>query len=831
MVRSSWARVCLLCAGAVLSSLSYAVTPQDRINGPIGGGPKVALKGNVHGLVKPETDLGRADASRIMQGVTLSFRPSDAQQKDLDHFLQELGDPSSPNYHKYLTPKQFGQRFGMSSNDLDKVTAWLQSQGFSNIKVANGRNEISFDGSVADVESAFGLEMHHYLVDGVVHMANAGEPLVPAALAGAVANVAGLNDFAPKPRLKVQSHLTSFVTGGHFLTPGDFAMIYGVKSLYDAGFDGTGQKIAVVGQSSVSTTDLNKFRSNANLPASTVTMTLVPNSVSTQCSGDQGESELDLEWAGGVAKGASIIFVYAGLASGDADCSHRTINVWKALQFAVDNNVAPFISTSYGLCESQLGAAFAGVNGTLENLAKQAQSQGQTIVAASGDAGAADCEGAKSTSATTGLAVDAPGSLPEVISAGGNTFTGDGAGAVTGTPPNTTAAATQYWGPSPTGSDGAGTSAVVTALGYIPEDAWNDTNVAGGGGILSASGGGASIYFSKPTWQAGTGVPDDVNRDVPDIALSASPNQNAYLVCSTDMDPTSCTTGFRDGNTSNGCPCFTGVGGTSAAAPTFSAILAIINQSMGNTPPTGLAPLNARLYQVASSYPSSFHDVTSGDNKVPCTAGSTDCPTGTTTIGFTAGTGYDQVTGLGSIDAAALAQNLAAPGFLLTPNAPSFQVTQGGTAPVTVTVTPLNGFSGAITYTCTTAAPESTCTGPTTAVDSSQPASFNVTTTAPTAKVDPPFVRGSRIFYAALFPGLFGLVFIAASGRRSLPGVRILGLLLVLGFSTVWLGSCGGSSGSHKDPGTTAGTYSVKVTGTSGSLTSSTTFQLVVVQK
>jgi subtilase family serine protease len=830
MEMSSGVRVSALCAAVILSSLSYAVTPQDRIMAPLSEGPKVALKGNVHGFAKPDNDLGLADSSRPMQGVTLVFRPSPAQQKDLEKSLAELGDPSSPNYHRYLTPKQFGQRYGMSSNDLNKITTWLDSQGFTNIKVANSRNEISFDGTVRQVESAFAVEMHHYLVDGVVHLANAGEPMISPSLAGVVVNVSGLNDFAPKPRVKANLHLTSYVTGNHFLTPGDFAAIYGVGSLYTAGFDGSGQKIAVIGQSSVSTTDLNNFRTAAGLPASTVTMTLVPStSTSTQCPGDEGESELDLEWSGGVAKGATIIFVYAGLVSGDTGCSNRSNNVWNALDYAVQNNVAPFISTSYGFCESGLGSAFAGPGGTLEVLAQQAQSQGQTIVAAAGDAGAADCEDITSKSATTGFAIDAPGSLPEVTSAGGNEFVGDAAGTVSGTPPSTTAAKTQYWGPSGTGSDGP---VIITALGYIPEEGWNDTtaSIQGGGG-LSATGGGASIYFSKPSWQAGTGVPTDNKRAVPDISLSASPDHDAYLVCSTDMDSTSCASGFRDGSTSNGCPCFTGVGGTSASAPTFAAILAIINQSLGNVPPTGLAPVNPRLYQLASNYPSSFHDVTSGDNKVPCTSGTTDCPAGTTTIGFTAGAGYDEVTGLGSVNAATLAQNFSAPGFSLTPNAGSFQVSQGASAPVTVTVKTFNGFSGRITYTCSDTVSESTCTGPTTAVDSSQPASFNITTTAPTARLNRPFERGSGIFYATLLPGFFGVVFVAASGKRSRRGIRLLGLFMVLGLSTIWLGSCGGSSSSsNKDPGTPAGTYSITVTGTSGSLTSTTSFQLVVVQ-
>jgi len=583
MVKSGRGVVCLLCTAVVFSTISYAAA-QDRINGPLSAGVKVALRGNVHGFAKPENDLGRADGSRPMQGLTVAFHPSEAQQKDLDQFIAELGDRSSPNYHKYLTPKQSGQRFGMTWNDLNKVIAWLQSEGFNNIQVANGRNEISFDGTVAQVESTFGVEMHHYLVDGVVHLANSGEPTIPAALAGSVLNVAGLHTFAPKPRARVLPHLTSYVSGNHFLTPGDFAVIYDLNSLGD----GAGQKIAVVGQSTVSTTDLNNFRTAAGLAASTVTMTL-QGGTATRCAGDEGESDLDIEWSGGVAKSATIIFVYAGLNSGDACGQARSNSVWNALDYAVQHNVAPFISTSYGNCESGNGQAFAL---QVQGWAKQGQTQGQTIVSASGDAGAADCESSTSTSATTGLAVDMPASIPEVTGAGGNEFTGDAAGAVSGTAPNTTAASDPpYWLASGTGSD-----VVVTAEQYIPEEAWNDTtNVNNTTHILSASGGGASLYFAKPTWQTGTGVPSDGFRDVPDISLSASNYHDSYLLCSEDFSPTSCAVGFRDSAGGN----FSAVGGTSAAAPTFSAILALVNQFLGNTPPTGLAPVNPTLYGLA----------------------------------------------------------------------------------------------------------------------------------------------------------------------------------------------------------------------------------------
>src|ERR1700686_3914870 len=245
----------LLIILSFFSGASYAATP-DRIKAEINSGQMVKLKGNVHGLAQPRFDLGRADSSKMMHDVTLAFRPSTAQQQDLDNLLAQQQDRSSPNYHKWLTPAQFADRFGMTRGDIQRVTAWLQSQGFAVTSVANSRNEISFDGTVSQVEVSFHTEIHNYLVNDEIHIANATNPSVPAALADSVLHIGHLHDFAPKPRAIARPHLTSFVTGNHFVSPADFATIYDVTPLYNAGIDGSNQKIAVIGQSSVSTADL-----------------------------------------------------------------------------------------------------------------------------------------------------------------------------------------------------------------------------------------------------------------------------------------------------------------------------------------------------------------------------------------------------------------------------------------------------------------------------------------------------------------------------------------------------------------------------------------------
>jgi subtilase family serine protease len=826
------------------STLCLAQSPVDRLTAPIESGLTVPLKGNLHGGARPEFDQGRVDGSMAMQAVSLVFKPSPAQQSALDQLLAQQQDRMSPNYHKWLTPAQFGDRFGMSKSDLDKVVSWLQSQGFTVTRIANSRNEVFFRGTAAQVESAFHTELHHYLVNGEMHFANATEPSVPAALSGVALAIRNLHNFEPKPRARVRKvpasevspHFTSSISGSHFLAPDDFATIYHVQGLYGAGIDGTGQKIAVIGQSAINLADVQNFRKAAFplLPHKDPTLLLVPSSGnSTTCPGDEGESDLDVEWSGGVAKNASIILVYEGVPSGQT-CSNRTNGAFDALDYTVNAvpQIAPIISISYGLCEntnSAVGITQAQAL-SLRTLAQQANTQGQTITSASGDNGAADCEDPQTTSAVRGLAVDIPAAIPEVTGVGGNEFTGDSATCPsTGCPSNTAPADPPYWSGS-----GVGTDTISSALEYIPEMAWNDTldTTDNPQGFLSASGGGASIYFAKPTWQTGTGVPNDAKRDVPDIAVNASPFHDAYLFCSEDgqngTKVSTCTSGFRDSSQA-----LSVVGGTSAGAPTFAAILALVDQSLiasGFESAPGLGNVNPTLYQLAGSNPTSFNDVTSGSNNiVPCTKATPNCPA-SGQFGFSTGTGYDQVTGLGSVSANTLAAAWAGtPNFTLQPSAATFSVVAGNSAQVTVTVHPLNGFNAALTFTCSDPASESTCVPPSGATTQSS-VTFNLTTTAPTARLGSPFSRRGSVFYALLVPGLLGVLMAAGQRKPTARGMRLLGLIVALGFSTLWLAACGGSS-SNKNPGTTKGTYTVKLTATSGGanpISNSTQVTLIV---
>jgi len=653
----SWFLICLaVLAGVfVVSRISFTQSPkQERIAGPIAGSPVVWLEGNRRPMFQPENDQGPAPDSLKLENITLTFKPTEEQQGNLAALLEQQQDPSSPLYHHWLTPEQFADQFGLSASDVAKVTDWLQSQGFTISQRARSRLWISFSGTAAQVRSAFHTEIHNYSLDGKTYYANASEPAVPAALADVVLGFSSLDNYGPKPHSVfrqvadvapgfnpasaapkgsatpetralpvggVQPDFTSYISGNHYLAPGDFAVIYDVNPLYNSGTDGTGQKIAVMGQTDLyndgsgPASDVTRFRSVSGLPANAPQIILVPGvSDPGVTSSDIDEASLDVEWSGAVAKNATIIYVNGG-ASGVYS---------QSLPYAVDNNLAPVITLSYGNCEANWSASNRG---SFATVASQANTQGQTILVASGDSGAADCDYSSSasspvTTATHGLAVDYPASSPLVTGMGGTEFN-EGTG--------------NYWAPAP------GTTDVSpSALSYIPEVVWNDTlsslNTSKG---LLAGGGGASIFYAKPSWQAGTGVPGDGMRDVPDVSMNASSLHDGYLVCVQG----SCVSGYRNPNNPTTPNALTVAGGTSAGAPTFGAIVALINEFTGSRQ----GNINPTLYSLAARSPAAFHDILTGNNIVPCTSGTTGCPA-SGQIGYTAGVGYDQASGLGSVD-------------------------------------------------------------------------------------------------------------------------------------------------------------------------------------
>lgn len=586
---------------AIILFLFVIGTPaqqRNRITRPVNNIDRVKLTGHMHPNARTEFDQGRVAPGMEMSTVMLTLAPSAEQKTALDQLLKEQQTVGSANYHQWLTPEQFGERFGASDADVAKITAWLASQGLSVVSVGRGRSAISVNGTASQFEAAFQTELHHYLVNGQLHFANASEPQVPAAFSGVVATIRGLHDFRAKARhhsphagaipsaAALDPRHTSS-TGRHYLAPDDLATIYNIKPLYAAGFDGTGQKIVVAGQTQVDPADISTFRSSYGLSATLPQMVLVPGTKNPGLSQDDlSEADLDLEWSGAVARNASIIYIY-------------TNDVLDAVQYAIDQNLAPVISLSYGLCELE---TFSSDAASFRSWALQGNAQGITWFSASGDSGGADC----GDNPNNGLSVDTPGSVPEVTSIGGTEFS-EG--------PDT------FWTPT----DGANG---LSAIGYIPEVAWNDSLLDG---EPSSTGGGTSIYFTKPSWQVGPGVPNDNARHVPDVSLSASADHDGYLVY-----------------TGGSLQVF---GGTSVPTPCFAGIAALLNQYLvSKGASVGLGNINPNLYKLAQTNPGIFHDITSGSNivTVNCPRRSLNC--GNLAVGYNAGPGYDQATGLGSVD-------------------------------------------------------------------------------------------------------------------------------------------------------------------------------------
>ena len=570
----------------------------DRIVGKIDAENKVILQGNVNREAHPRYDQGPVDAEFQVGGMTLVLKKSAAQQADLEKLLADQQDPSSPDYHKWLTPEQYAERFGASRGDMAKITDWLTNEGFRVDYVAQGRNWILFSGTAGQVHKSFGTELRVYRVDGERHFANASDPLIPTTLRPLVLALTGLDDFRPKsasrfhPMTAARPDYTSS-SGGHSLVPNDIGTIYDIAPLWAKGFDGKGMTIAVIGQHDVDLTDVSLFRNYYGLPKNDPQKVQVPGAPAPDLS--CCEAQLDLEWSGAMAPNATLLFVMSNHASTSA-------------YYAIDQNVAPIITYSFYSCEPNVSSSSAAAN---RAEAQKANAEGITWVACTGDVGAAGCESKSPTEpAKTGLAVSSPSSIPEVTGVGGTEFD-EGTG--------------QYWN----SKNGAGHD---SALSYIPEKPWNDSHNDSSGVGFSSTGGGVSIYYAKPAWQAGPGVPSDLHRDVPDISFAASSHHDGYFLATNGVV---------------GC-CW---GGTSVSTPIFAGILALLSQyqiSIGALAKPGLGNVNPRLYAMAQTVPGIFNDVTVGSNIMPCVAGSKDCVNGG--VGYNAGPGYDPASGLGSAD-------------------------------------------------------------------------------------------------------------------------------------------------------------------------------------
>lgn len=637
---------------------------------------RLTIAGSTHALANPARDVGAVDGSTAMERMVLVLSGTAEQEHQLRMFLDAQQTKGSPEYHRWLTPEEFGTRFGAARQNLQQARDWLEQQGFSIGRIGRSGRWIEFSGVAAQVEAAFRTQMRHYQVGGKIHTANATDISIPASLFPAVRGVLSLHDFTSRPMLashyvilrdsagKFVPASPAFTTSSgafHFLTPNDYATIYDLSSLYQAGTNGGGQTIAIVARSNIDLADVEVFRQIFGLPANDPNIILSgpdPGYVGD----DALESSLDTEWAGALAPNATVKLVAAA-------STVTTDGVALSAAYIVDNNLADVVNVSYSACEQNLGTAG---NAFYNALWQQAAAQGMSVAVSAGDNGPAGCDDANdpnNTPAHDGLGVNGLASTPFDTAVGGTEFDENGNDAT-------------FWN----SVNEAGFSSV---LGYIPEEAWNEscdpttsTTCINGLYSLYAGSGGVSTVYSKPSWQSASGVPADGQRDLPDLSMAAAGGHDGYLVCSVG----SCLT-TPDGNLLEQA---TVVGGTSAAAPSFAGILALVDQKLGSR--QGLA--NFVLYPLASqanigncnssarTNPSvatqcAFNDVTAGNNSIP---GQT---------GYSASAGFDLATGLGSVNAANLVNtwnSVTLQGSMTDMTIPNATAVHGQPVPVTVSV-------------------------------------------------------------------------------------------------------------------------------------------------
>lgn len=695
----------LLCAVSTTEVLTAqqlrdTTTPAPLVTQSVDDAVRVALPHNVHPLARPEYDKGEAPADLSLDRMLMVLKRSPEQEAALQQLLEHQQDIESPSYHQWLTPQQFGERFGPASADIEKVTQWLASCGFQVTQISASHLFIEFSGNSSQVRQAFGTPIHSFVVNGQQHYANITNPTIPAALALVVAGIDSLNNFQKQAqniplgtysfaRRRLDSPAYTFGGGtnqvsDYAIAPYDFATIYNLLPLWNATptpLNGAGQTIAIVGRSDINPTDAATLWSYFGLDgthAPQPKLIITYNGLNPGKTADEAEADIDTQWSGSVAPGATINLVVSASTA-------TTDGVDLSALYIVDNNLATVLSESYGACESSMGATGVQFYGSLW---QQAAAQGISVFVSSGDSGAAGCDDS-SGPAKYGLQVNGIASTPFNAAVGGTDF-------------NQYQNWSTYWN---------STNDAITkqsAKGYIPETTWNDSctnalfqSLTGGSASAetncnnssfktfldsTAGAGGESSTWLKPTWQ--TGTPNDNARDLPDISLFAANGflNSYYLVCQSDSYGGACNSGD-----------FQGFGGTSVSSPEFAGIMALINQKTGSA--QGIPGL--KLYKLAAQQPSAFHDIPAGSTiAIPCITGTPNCTTTTTgdaygvLSGYNTAAGYDLATGLGSVDVANLVNQWQSVSFTSSTTTLSVNggapvsVAHGVAVPFNISVTP-----------------------------------------------------------------------------------------------------------------------------------------------
>jgi hypothetical protein len=607
-----------------------------------------------------------------MMRMLLVLQRSADQETALRQLLDQQQDKSSPNYHKWLTPEEFGARFGPADTDVQSVTSWLRSHGFEIAQVSKGRTVIEFSGTAATVKEAFHTDIHKYVVNAEEHWANAGDPQIPSALTPVVAGVWTMHNFLKKPNVRategrieaqVAPHTKPQFTsssGLHALGPADYYTIYNFNPLV-----GIAGSIGIVARLNINLQDVIYFHYwmyDQSIGPEVIVNGPDPGDLG---GGEEVEAVLDTTWAGAVSPSSNVLLVVSA-------STNTTDGVDLSELYIIDHNLTDVMSESFGGCEASVTNSQAmGISA----LAQQAAAQGITYVVASGDAGSAGCDDPNTESqATHPPSVNVVASSPYTVAVGGTMFNENGHDST-------------YWNTTNV------QSTLESAISYIPENVWNEscsgTKCNAAKPNIWAGGGGASVFFPKPSWQSGM-TPADNARDLPDVSLTAAAH-DPYLICVAG----SCVPDAQ------GRIFFAAVSGTSASAPAFAGMMALVGAKTGSR--QGQA--NYVLYHLAAAenlaqcnasntagLPAStcvFNDVTVGNNAVPGETGY-----GTASVPYAATKGYDLATGLGSVNVTNLINQWNTVTF--RPTVTTFSIStnsavHGSPINVSMTVAPLSG--------------------------------------------------------------------------------------------------------------------------------------------
>ncbi len=659
-------------------ALSLLAAAQQRyirplVREPVDDRHRIVLKGNVHPLARPQFEVAAAPPDLPMERMLLVLKRTPEQDTALLKLLDDQQDKSSPQFHKWVTPEQFGQQFGPSDSDIQAVTSWLQSHGFEIAQVSKGRTLIEFSGAAAQVQEAFHTPIQKYVVEGQAHWANSSNPEIPEALAAVVAGINSLHNFYKKPQLglsRERGRITTspgaqpqvtFSDGTHALGPADYRVIYNAALTLSNGINGQGQTIAVVARSNLYAggQDVYDFRNIFGGFGGGLNIILNGPDPGDLGGGEEAEATLDASWAGVMAPNAQVDFVVSA-------GTNSTDGIFLSELYIIDNDLAPVMTESFGGCESGIPNAEAQA---ISALAEQAAAQGITYILSSGDSGAEGCDNQNKSVATGPISVSVLASTPFNVAVGGTQFNENGQGGT-------------YW-KTVNGSDG------LSVKSYIPENVWNQSCASAQCGTkanILAGGGGASAIFSKPSWQSGvTGIPNDGARDLPDVSLSAA-GHDPYLLCYEG----SCQTGF-----------VATVFGTSASAPSFAGIMALVNQKTGSrqgqanyvlyrlAAAENLSKCNASSTTTLPAATCIFNDVTAGNNAVPGEAGY-----GSSGAKYKSTVGYDLATGLGSVNVQNLVNQWSSIAFTATTTTLALNpttFTHGANVNVNIAVSPTSG--------------------------------------------------------------------------------------------------------------------------------------------